>query len=162
MSPVPPSIDSRKGFGEAVAWGFDAAFAERARRIVCVDADFVEWPLDDERLLQGLVDWLRLPQRRLDLLARHYDELPRRCPRFTRWRQHWTHAIGAWQAPAESAVDLPTVLVSDGAISVQLVDALHGRCRAASDPASARTWIERIDVVLQRSEVAFAANTLGL
>ncbi|HZF81685.1 MAG TPA: hypothetical protein VEZ89_18050, partial [Rubrivivax sp.] len=68
----PPTIDSRAAFLAAVQWGFRSAVAQRARRIVCVDADFALWPLDDPSLLQTLTEWLRTPQRRLMLLARTY------------------------------------------------------------------------------------------
>jgi len=96
------------------------------------------------------------------LLAAGYDAVPRRCPRFNAWRGNWMHAIDAWQAPQDLAGDLPTLLVSDGAVSVHLVDALHWRGRAQSDERSARLWCEQSDVVLQRSERAFATRTLGL
>jgi hypothetical protein len=158
----PPAIDSRSGFRAALLWGFDSAFAQGARRIVCCDDGFADWPLDDAALLQGLTTWLQRPQRRLVLLARHYDEVPRRCPRFNGWRSNWTHAIDAWVAPEEMARDLPTVLVSDGAVSVHLIDALHWRGRAELDERRARHWGEELDVVLQRSERGFSVNTLGL
>jgi hypothetical protein len=160
--PVIPAIDSRAGFIAALHWGFGAAFEQGARRIVCCDTAFAEWPLDDAGLLQRLTAWLKRPQRRLVLLARGYDELPRRCPRFTAWRNDWAHAIEAWVAPEEMAADLPTVLVSDGAVSVHLIDALHWRGRAELDQRRARQWCEELDVVLQRSERGFGVNTLGL
>jgi len=157
-----PAVDSRAGFIAALKWGFGAAFEQGARRIVCCDADFAEWPLEDVALLQGLTTWLKRPQRRLVLLARSYDEVPRRSPRFTAWRNDWAHAIEAWVAPEEMAADLPTVLVSDGAVSVHLIDALHWRGRAELDERRARQWCEQLDVVLQRSERGFGVNTLGL
>ena len=54
------------------------------------------------------------------------------------------------------------MLVSDGAVSVHLIDALHWRGRAEVDERRARQWNEELDVVLQRSERGFSANTLGL
>jgi hypothetical protein len=167
MSPAPtppalPVIDSRRGWQDAVLWGFTTAMAQGARRIVAVDPSFADWPLDDPALLQGLTDWLRLPQRRLVLLAAQFDELPRRCPRFNAWRTPWAHAIEGWQVPEDLARDLPTVLSGDGAVSVQLIDALHWRGRVALDARRARQWCEEIDVVLQRSERALAVRTLGL
>ena len=68
----------------------------------------------------------------------------------------------AWQAPQELSQDLPMLLLDDGPISVQLIDDLHWRGRAAADPRAATLWRERVDVVLQRSEPGFAASTLGL
>lgn len=158
-----PVIDSRSAFAAGLRWGFDAAIALDARRIVCSDGDFAEWSmLDDPPLLQQLTGWLQRPQRRLVLLARNYDGVPRRCPRFTAWRRNWLHAVTAWQAPAELAADLPTLLVADHGVSVHLVDTLHWRGRAAVDERRAHQWRERIDAVLQRSEPGFTAKTLGL
>ena len=158
----PPVIDSRSAFTGALLWAFDTAMAQRARRIVCCDGDFALWPLDDARWLQDLTAWLRTPQRKLVLLARSYDEVPRRSPRFNAWRANWSHAIEAWVAPAELAADLPTVLVADGTVGVQLLDAVHWRGRASTEVRSVLQWTQDIDAVLQRSERGFPVNTLGL
>lgn len=162
MNEFPGAIDSRGDFVAALQWGFATAMAQDARRIVCADPGFADWPLDDPALLQGLTAWLRRPQRRLVLLARSFDDLPRVFPRFNAWRAEWMHAIDAWQAPEELAADLPTVLSCDGEVCVRLIDALHWRGRAILDTRSARMWCEDLDVVLQRSERALAARTLGL
>ena len=157
-----PVFDGRGGYVAALQWGFAAAFEQGARRIVCCSPDFADWPLDDASLLQGLAAWLKRPQRKLQLVARSYDEVPRRCARFNAWRADWAHAIEAWVAPEELAAELPNVLASDGAVSVHLIDALHWRGRAEFDERRARQWCEQLDVVLQRSERGFAVNTLGL
>jgi hypothetical protein len=162
MSTDVPVIDSRSAFISALHWGAEAAAARQARRIVLADADFAEWPLDDAWMLQRLARWLRLPQRRLVLLARSYDALPRRCPRFCAWRRDWSHAIEPHVVPGDLAADLPTLLVADAGITVHLVDGVHWRGRASADPRDARTWVERCDVVLQRSEPGWAVHTLGL
>ena len=158
----PPVIDSRSAFVAALAWAFGSAIERRARSIVCCDGDFALWPLDDPQLLQDLTTWLRLPQRRLVLLAGTYEEVPRRCPRFNAWRTSWSHAIEAWVAPTELAADLPTLLVSDGTLGVQLLDPVHWRGRASTDVRSVVQWTQEIDAVLQRSERGFPVNTLGL
>ena len=162
MSQELPVIDTRAAWQAALRWGFATAIQRGARRITCVDATFETWPLDDAVLLQGLTAWLRLPQRRLVLLARHFDEVPRRLPRFTSWRRDFAHALEAWQAGEELAADLPSLLLDDGALSVQLIDETHWRGRAGLDTRSATLLRERIDVILQRSAPAFAVNTLGL
>ncbi len=162
MNPAPPPIDSPASFAAALRWGFDAAFAQPARRIVCVDGDFAAWPLDAPALLEGLTAWLRLPQRRLVLLARSYDEVPRRWPRFTAWRRDWVHAVEAWQPPDDLAADLPTLLLADTTLSVQLLDALRWRGRSCTDAREIHPWSEHIDALLQQSSPAFSAETLGL
>lgn len=162
MTLTVPDIDSRSAFEAALRWGIDTAAAQGARRIVCVDADFADWALDDRGLLDALTRWLRQPQRRLVLLARSFEAVPRRWPRFTRWRRDWAHTIEAWQPPEELASGLPTLLAADSGVCVHLADALHWRGRASLDSPRARLWCEQIDAVLQRSELAFAVNTLGL
>lgn len=158
----PPKIDSRIAFAAALRWGFDTAFARDARRIVCVDRDFAEWPLDEPALLDALAAWLRRPKRRLVLLADHFDEMPRRHARFVRWRADWAHAIDAFAPPADDRADLPTLLVDDGPVSVQLLDAVHWRGRCELDARHAQLWRENLDALLQRSEPAFPVSQLGL
>ena len=162
MSEPAPLIDSRESFTAALRWGFETAIEQRARCITCVDPGFEEWPLDDAALLQRFTAWLRLPQRRLVLLAANYDAVPRRLPRFTAWRRDWAHAIQAWQVAQEFALDVPTLLLDDRSVTVHLLDPLHWRGRAAVDAHSRLLWQEKIDAVLQRSDAAFAVTTLGL
>lgn len=158
----PPAIDSRSTFAAALRWGFEAAFARDARRIVCVDRDFADWPLDDPALLHAITQWLKRPLRRWVLLAQQYDEAARRHPRFVRWRADWAHAIDALSPPAEDRVELPTLLVDDGPVVVQLHDRVHWRGRAALDARDARAWRDELDAVLQRSTPDFPVNRLGL
>lgn len=165
--PVPeaatiPRIDSRPAWQAAVRWGLETATARRARHITLVDTDLSDWPLDDPSLLPLLTAWLRLPQRRLVLLAAAYDKLPRVRPRFCGWRRDWAHAIQAWQAPADLAADLPCLLLDDANLSVQLIDRQHGRGRADLHARTAHLWREKVDALLQRAEPGFAVHTLGL
>jgi hypothetical protein len=159
----PPPIGSRAEFVAALHWALQTSVALRARRIVWVDRNFAEWPLDDAELHDTLAAWLRLPQRRLVLLAGQYDELPSRHPRFTAWRRLWAHAIETW-SPSDvlAADDLPTLALDDSAVCVHLVDMLHWRGRAVLDAREARRWRDRIDALLQHSSPAFPANALGL
>lgn len=157
-----PVIDSRSAYVAALRWGFEQAIAGGARRIVCVDPDFAEWPFDDPGLQASLTAWLKQPARRLVLLAHRYGELPRSQPRFVAWRRLWAHAIEAWSPQDGDPVELPTLMFDDQRISVHLIDRVHWRGRAEIDARAARLWGERVDAVLQRSEPSFAANTLGL
>jgi hypothetical protein len=159
---APPVIDSHSAYVAAVAWGFEAAIERGARRIVCADSDFATWPWDDAATLERLTAWLRLPQRSLVLVARDFDAMPRCHPRFNTWRRDWAHATSGWQIPPDWPHELPTVLVADQAVSVHLIDRVHWRGRAQIDERAANRWREAIDVVLQRSEPAFAVRTLGL
>jgi len=160
----PPVLDSRAGFASAVLWGFRRAMREggRTRRIVCVDRAFTDWPLDAPELLAQLTAWLRGSQRQLVLLAEHFDEVPRRHPRFVAWRRSFTHAVSPFAAPDDLAGQLPTLLLDDEGTLVRLIDSVHWRGRAVADARQALPWREQIDAVLQRSEAAFPAQSLGL
>ncbi len=160
----PPVIDSRAGFAAAVSWGFSRAMREdgRSRRIICVDRDFRDWPLDAPELHAQLTSWLKGAQRQLVLLGAHFDEMPRRHPRFVGWRRHFAHAVFPYAAPEDLAAQLPTLLLDDDGTLVRLIDPVHWRGRASADERSALPWREQIDAVLQRSEAAFPAQSLGL
>ena len=165
--PAPPPIDSRSGFADALRWGFERAMhgggpASRSRRIVCVDPDFAEWPLDASELHRELTAWLKGGARQLVLLAASYDEVPRRHARFLAWRRLFTHAVFPFAAPEDVAASLPTLLFDDDGTLVRLIDPVHWRGRASTDLRSAVPWREQVDAVLQRSEAAFPAQSLGL
>lgn len=159
-----PVIDSRSGFAAAVQWGFARAMREggRSRRILCVDRDFAQWPLDAPELHARLTTWLKGPQRQLVLLAATYAEVPRRHPRFVAWRRNFAHAVFPFAAPEDQAGTLPTLLLDDDGTLVRLIDPVHWRGRASADERSALPWREQIDAVLQRSEAAFPVQALGL
>jgi len=157
-----PLIDSRVGFRAALAWAFEQAVAKGAKRVICADEDFAEWPWDAPQTLGALTTWLRLPQRRLELLSRQYETLSRRSPRFTAWRRDWSHALQAWKVPMDWTAPLPTLLVADCAVSVHLIDAVHWRGRCRVDERVAAQWRESLGMVLQRSEPSWAVRTLGL
>lgn len=162
-SPPPPAIDGPEDFAPAVRWGFATALAEGARTITAVDTAFGEnWPWDDAPLLASLAGWLRLPQRRLVLLAAHYDEVPRLHPRFVQWRRDWAHAITPFVVPEELAHGLPTLLLDDRRVSVVRLDPVQGRGRASLEPRTRLHWHDRIDALLQRSSPGFPVTTLGL
>lgn len=162
MTEAPPPVDSRAGFQAAVRWGLAQAAQQDARRLLVCDEHLADWPLDEPPLLDMLTAWARLPQRRLVLLARRYDELPRCHPRFTAWRRDWDHALEVWTPVDEAPSELPTLLVSDTGVCVQVADRLRWRGSAAVDARRARGCIEALEAVLQRSERAFAVKTLGL
>lgn len=160
--PPPPPVTSRGEFEAALRWGLTAAAAGAARRLHWLDPDFATWPLDDGALIADLTAWLRRPQRRLVMLARDYEAMPRLHPRFVAWRRDWVHAIDTLALPQDVQLELPTLLVDDGPVSVHLIDAVHWRGRASLDERAATLWRETVDALLQRSEPAFPAHHLGL
>jgi hypothetical protein len=157
-SPAQRAIDSRGAFVSAVHEAVELALARRARRMLWVDDDFADWPLDDPALLQRLTDWLR----QLVLLANDYEDLRRRRARFVACYRLWSHAISAHGPAEDDAAQLPCLLLADRTLLVQLLDKTHWRGWTSNEPASLRAWQERTDALLQRSAPAFAVTTLGL
>jgi hypothetical protein len=136
------------------------ALEEGVRELWCADVDFAAWPLNEPALIDALVRWAR-PQRRLHLVAQHYDEMPRRHPRFVRWRRDFSHVVDAWCADELDASLHPCLLVA-GERSIELLDPGHWRARLSQAAADAQRARERLDAILQRSTPGFAATTLGL
>lgn len=159
---MPSALRSREDFHAALRWAMTYALTQRVWRLYWLDPDFATWPLDDALVLQTLTAWLRLPQRRLTLVARTYDLMPRQHPRFVRWRRDWAHAIEAWSPVEGVEMRMPTLLIDDQALCLQLHDSQHWRGRLVLDEAAARQWRDEIDALLQRCESAFAVSTIGL
>ena len=160
--PAARAIASRSDFSAALEQALDRVLERRAHRMLWADDDFADWPLDDAALLQRLVEWLRLPQRQLRLLATGYDDLRRRHARFTAMYGLWSHAIVAHAPAPGEAVELPCLLLAERTVAVHLLDKTHWRGWIDTDPATLHVWQERTDAWLQRSEAAFPVTTLGL
>lgn len=142
------------------------ALAAGVPTLSCLDADFVHWPLADAELLQALLAWA-MPGRRLRLLARDYEALRVRHPRFLLWRQRHAHLVDARQfeddggllggemAPAALFLGAPPIVW-------RLWDWRSGRgtvVQGEADHAGAQAWF---DAISQRSAESFASTTLGL
>lgn len=153
-------LDGRSDFTAALRHSLAMALQARARELCFVDPDFGTWPLDDEDVRDALAAWARLPQRQLLIVAGNFDALPHRFPRFTEWRRNWAHVVECRQTEIEAS-QIPTLLLA-GAHSLVLLDRLHWRGHGVSDDAEVGAWREVVDVLVQRSEPGFGANTLGL
>lgn len=159
---MPSALRSKADFQAALRWSLGHALANRSRRMTWLDPDFAVWPLDDAALLDALAQWLRLPQRRLVLVAHRYDVLARQCPRFVAWRRNWAHAIDAWSPSEGVDVRLPTLAIDDDRLCLQVFDSTHWRGRLALGETVVHQWQEEIDALLQRCEAAFPVHQLGL
>jgi hypothetical protein len=153
-------IDGRSAFTEAMRDALMHAVHGRQRELCFVDPDFETWPLDDAQILAALADWARRPQRRLLLVASSFESVPRRFARFTDWRRTWAHAVQAFATEVEPS-QIPTLLLA-GPSSLALADRLRWRGHVLASDKEVADWREVVDVLMQRSEPAFGANTLGL
>ncbi len=159
---LPALVESRQDFVAAVNATIAAALARRSRQMLWIDQDFADWPLDDAALLDALTRWLRLPQRRLVLLAAQFDEVSLRCSRFVAWYRVWAHAVQASSPVAGEAIELPCLLIADEAGLVQVLDKAHWRGRTSVHGSEIRQWQNVAMAWLQRCEPAFPVTTLGL
>lgn len=153
-------IDGRSAFSDAVREALAQALHSRERELCLCDVDFEPWPLDDAQVLSALAAWARLPQRRLVMVASTFDALPRRFARFTEWRRNWAHVVHAHVTDVEPS-QVPTLLLA-GTVSLTLSDRLRWRGHRLDGDKEVADWREVVDVLLQRSEPGFGANTLGL
>lgn len=153
-------IDGRSDFTQAVQHCLERAVRQRERELYFVDTDFEVWPLDDALVLDHLNAWARLPQRRLVMVASRFGAMPRLFSRFTAWRGTFAHVVEAFTTAVEPS-QIPTLLLA-GPSSLMLADRLRWRGHGLSSDKEVADWREVIDVLLQRSEPGFSANTLGL
>lgn len=112
-------VDSEAAFTQAVWAGIEQARQQGLREITLCDPHFAFWPLSQERVLSALTAFVKLPGRRLVLVAQGYDHLRRRHPRFLRWRAVWGHAVTPLCFHDPSA-ELPSVLLADRAYALRL------------------------------------------
>lgn len=155
------AIDSRSGFHEALRSAFAEAARVGCRELIVIDDHFADWPLGERTVVEHLTQWASA-HRRFTAIARSFDEVARRHARWVEWRRTWAHVVHCRTNNELEAGQMPCVLLAPGLMSVRLFDAVHYRGVATDEPADAVRWRDDIDAVLQRSEEAFPATTLGL
>jgi hypothetical protein len=154
-------IDSRNSFEDAVRGAFAEAALVGCREIVLVDDDFADWPINEREVIEDLTHWVQA-HRRFTVVARSFDEIARRHARWVAWRRQFSHVVQCCTNHDLEAGQMPTILLAPGLLSVRLFDRVHYRGTASREAVDAVQWREAIDAILQRSEEAFPATTLGL
>jgi hypothetical protein len=155
------TIDGRSAFQAAVRAALADAAAAGWRELWLCDPDFVNWPLGERAVVESLTQWAGA-RRRLTLVARQFDDLPRCHPRWVQWRSRWAHLASCRALPELQADDVPVMLLATEGLVLNIVDPLHHRGLVARDAASVRLARERIDAILQRSVEALPVTTLGI
>lgn len=153
-------LTTRGDFQQALRDAFALAAEQGCREILLSDPDFADWPLGDAEVLDHLTRWA-LPHRRLTLLARRFDELPRRQARFALWRRQWSHVIDC-RSPDDDESAVPTMFLAPGLVTLKLLNPEQFRASWSTEERDAVRAREHLDALLQRSVEAFPATTLGL
>jgi hypothetical protein len=126
-----------------------------------VDTDLADWPLGQADVLDALTRWLRLPGRRLNLLAPQFDTLAQRQARFAAWRANFVHAVES-RTPEELAPDdMPGLLVA-GPCCIQVHDRLRWRGVLSRENDHLQRVKEQIAAISQRSAPSWPVRCLGL
>ena len=154
-------IQSRSAFHDALRAAFAEAATQGCRELVIIDEHFADWPLNERAVVEHLTQWAA-SHRRFTAIARSFDEVARRHPRWVEWRRQWSHVVHCRSNNELEAGQVPTILLAPGFTSVRLFDPVLYRGVATNEGADLVQWREEIDAVLQRSEEAFPATTLGL
>ena len=153
-------FEGREGFRQIVRDALAAAADAGWREIILADADFSEWPLGERAVVESLQAWSR-SGRRCVLLARKYDDVLRRHPRFVQWRGRWSHIITAVGCPTADALDVPSAIWTPGwVLERRDLERSTGYCGSEADRRVALR--ERLAEWLQKASPAFPATTLGL
>ena len=155
------AISGRSEFQAAVRAALAEAAAAGWRELFLCDPDFAAWPLGERVVVESLEQWIGA-RHQLTIVARHFDDVPRRHPRWVQWRSRWSHVAHCRALPELSADDVPVMLLAPGALVLNIADPLHYRGLLARDAASTRLAKERLDAILQRSIEAFPVTTLGI
>jgi hypothetical protein len=150
----------RTEFQQLVRDALARAAAEGWREIILSDATFEDWPLGELAVAQSLQAW-STAGRRCTLLARSYDVLAVRHPRFVTWRRTWSHLIEARACTSADPLDLPSALWSPEWM-LQRVDPVRCSGISSSEPQRRLRLRESLNDWLARSAPAFPATTLGL
>jgi hypothetical protein len=159
--PTRAMIQSRSDFQNAVRGAFAEAALVGCREIWLIDDDFADWPLSERAVIDDLTHWVA-SHRSFTVVARSFDEIARQHTRWVTWRRQFSHVVHCRTNNDLEAGQMPSILLAPGLLSVRLHDRVGYRGVASREAADAVQWREAIDAVLQRSEEAFPATTLGL
>ena len=154
-------IHSRTEFHDALRRAFAAAADAGCREVWICDNDFADWPLSERAVVDDLTRWAE-SHRSFTVIARSFEVIAQRQARWVEWRRVWSHVVQCRTNNEMEAGQMPTLLLAPGATSVRLVDPVYYRGTVSREVADAIVWREAVDAVLQRSEEAFPATTLGL
>ncbi|MCG2593883.1 hypothetical protein LZ009_13950 [Ramlibacter sp. XY19] len=153
-------FEGREDFRQLVRDAFATAAREGWRELVLADATFDDWPLGERAVVDSLQSWAK-SGRHCVLLAKRYDAVVRKHPRFVTWRGTWSHIITAVACPSADALELPSAIWSPSwVLERRDLERSNGYC--GSEPDRRVALREGLDEWLRKATPAFPATTLGL
>lgn len=153
--------ETRSEFQQSLRNALDQIAEEGCRELTFVDPDFEAWPLGEQNVLDDLTRWAK-SHRKLTMVARSYDEIPRKHPRFVDWRRNFAHVVSCREPDEADVDDMPSILLAPGLLVLRRIEVTQWRASYSTDPADAIVWRDSLDALLQRSSEAFPVTTLGL
>jgi len=153
-------FEGREDFRQLVRDAIATAARDGWRELILSDATFEDWPLGERAVVDSLNAWSK-SGRSVVLLARRYDEVIRKHPRFVRWRGTWSHIITAVACTSADPLDLPSALWSpEWVMERRDLERSNGYC--GSEPDRRVALRESLNEWLRQATPAFPATTLGL
>jgi hypothetical protein len=153
-------FEGREEFRQLVRDAFATAARDGWREIILSDASFEDWPLGERSVAESLQDW-SANGRRCVLLAKSWDDVIRRHPRFVAWRRTWSHIITAYACPSADALQLPSAIWSPAWV-LERRDPERSNGYCGSEPDRRVQVRELLNEWVLRASPAFPATTLGL
>ena len=161
VNPLPSGrFEGREAFRQLVRDALATAARDGWREIICSDHSFEDWPLGERAVVESLSAWAS-SGRRLQLLARRYDDVQSRHARFVPWRVRWAHIITASACPSAEALDIPSALWSPAWV-MERRDIEHSNGYCGAEPERRVLVRESLNEWLKKSSPAFPPSTLGL
>ncbi len=156
------AFEGREAFEARVRSLLRAAEVHGTRRIDWVCRTPVDWPMEDEALLQDITAWIRPDGRLWCWIAPDLEPLRHRHPRLTRWRATWGHRLRCLSPDEPALLDGPGLLLLRGVAVLSLQDPLRWRGRVSGARSDLQQAAHQVDAVLQRCAESFPVTTLGI
>ena len=153
-------FSGRAEFGDLIRRAFRAAANQGWREIIICDGNFEDWPLGERAVTSALAAWSRTG-RKLTMIARNYDSVTRRHPRFVTWRQTWSHIVECRGSASGPSDTIPSAMWTPGWVFERLdLERSAGYC--GYEAARRVALKEGLNERLLKSIAAFPATTMGL
>jgi hypothetical protein len=153
-------FSGRSEFGDLIRQAFLAAAHQGWKEIIISDASFDDWPLGERAVTEALANWSRAG-RKLTMIARNYNAVIRRHPRFVTWRRTWSHIVECRSIGSGPSESFPSAMWTPGWVFERLD--LERSAGYSGHEASRRVALrECLNEHLLKSVPAFPATTLGL